>query len=200
MISRRRTIELCLAAWILAVAAGAKVAWEYQTTPAASGEPPRVWPATSAIPGPARGRWTLVLVAHPQCPCTRATVQELSRLLSRLRGHVSAHVLVYRPSEFAAGWERTDVWDAAERIPGVTVHLDVDGHQAARFGALTSGQVLLYDTRGRLRFSGGLTTVRGQIGESVGQQWIAAAVEGTDQGFRATRVFGCRLAGPSAAD
>lgn len=200
MISRRPTIALCLAAWVLAVAAGAKVTWDYQTTAAAPGEPARAWPAASRVPPPAGGRGTLVLVAHPQCPCTRATVQELSRLLSGLRGRVSAHVLFYRPREFPAGWERTDVWETVERIPGVGVHVDVDGYEAARFGALTSGQVLLYDARGRLRFSGGLTSVRGHVGESAGHQRIAAAVEGSHEGFATTRVFGCRLAGPPGAD
>ena len=200
MIGRGQTIGLCLAAWVLAVAAGTKVTWDYQTTAAAPGEPARTWPAASRVPPPAGGRPTVVLVAHPQCPCTRATVLELSRLLSRLRGRVSAHVLFYRPSEFPAGWERTDVWEAVERIPGVGVHVDVDGYEVARFGALTSGQVLLYDPRGRLRFSGGLTTVRGQVGESVGHHRIAAAVEGSNEGFVTTRVFGCRLAGPPGPD
>jgi hypothetical protein len=122
-------------------------------------------------------------------------VAELGRLMAHLRGQVSAHVLVYRPREFPAGWERTEVWAAAGRIPGVTVRVDVDGAEAARFGAATSGQVLLYDAGGRLRFSGGLTTTRGHPGVSPGHRRIAAVVGGGDTEEAATRVFGCALAG-----
>jgi hypothetical protein len=201
MSRRGRIVAGCVGAWILAVAAGAKVAWDYQTTAGALGEPLDRWPAASAIPAPASGRAALLLIAHPHCPCTRASVGELARLLSRLGDRVSAHVLVYRPSEFPAGWERTEVWAAAERIPGVTVHLDVDGAEAARFGAATSGQVLLYDSGGRRRFSGGLTSARGHLGESVGHQRIAAIVNGRETDDVTSRVFGCALAGsPQGAE
>jgi len=120
--------------------------------------------------------------------------------MTRLRDRVSAHVLVYRPSEFPAGWERTEVWAAAERIPGVTVRVDVDGAQAALFGAGTSGQVLLYDDGGRLRFSGGITSARGHLGESLGHQLIAAVVDGRDTDGATSRVFGCALAGAPQGD
>ena len=120
--------------------------------------------------------------------------------MARLRDRVSAHVLVYRPREFAAGWERTDVWDAAARLPGVSVRVDVDGAEAALFGAATSGQVLLYDAAGRRLFSGGLTNARGHVGESPAQERIAAIVEGRETEDATARVFGCALAGPPLAD
>jgi hypothetical protein len=189
----------CVALWLLSVGAGAKVAWDYQTTAGAPGEPPGRWPAASAIAAPSNGA-TLLLIAHPHCPCTKASVGELARVMARLPGRVSAHVLVYRPSEFAAGWERTEVWSAAERIPGVAVRVDVDGAEAALFGAATSGQVLLYDAGGRLRFNGGITSARGHLGESPGHQRIAAVVEGRETEEATSRVFGCALAGPPQGD
>ena len=73
--------------------------------------------------------------------------------------------------------------------------MDVDGTEAGRFGAATSGQVLLYDAGGRLRFSGGLTSTRGHPGESPGHRRIAAVVGGGDTEEATTRVFGCALAG-----
>jgi hypothetical protein len=199
MSRRGRTVGVCVAAWALAVAAGAKVAWDYQTTPGTPGEPPGRWPAESAL-ATSPSRATLLLIAHPHCPCTRASVGELARLMQRLQGRVAARVLVYRPSEFPAGWERTEVWAAAERIPGVAVQVDVDGKEAARFGAATSGQVLLYDAGGRRRFSGGITSARGHLGESVGHERIAAIVEGQESQDGWTRVFGCALAGSPQGD
>ena len=46
-----------------------------------------------------------------------------------------------------------------ERVdpPGVTSWDDAGGKLAQRFGVLTSGHVLLYDTDGRLLYSGGIT-------------------------------------------
>jgi hypothetical protein len=189
----------CTALWVAGVAAGARSVWTYQTTPGEAADSPGRWPSTSVLPAPA-GRPMLLLIAHPHCPCTRATVAELSRLMARLGDRVATHVLVYRPREFAPGWERTDVWSAAERIPGVSVHVDVDGAEAARFGAATSGQVLLYDAGGRRRFSGGITNARGHVGESPAQEQIAAVVEGRAADEAAARVFGCALAGPATAD
>jgi hypothetical protein len=120
--------------------------------------------------------------------------------MAHLGDRVGAHVLVYRPREFDPGWARTDVWAAAERIPGVRVREDVDGAEASLFGAATSGQVLLYDAGGRLRFSGGLTNARGHVGESPAYAQIAALVEGRGAAYATARVFGCALAdAPQAA-
>ena len=192
-------VSTCGALWLLSIGAGARAVWDYQTTPGAAAEAPAEWPRTTLVTL-TPGRPTLVLAAHPQCPCTRATLSELARLVDRLQGHLSVHVLVYKPSEFPEAWARTDVWEAAERIPGVTVHVDVDGTEAARFGAVTSGQVLLYDAAGRQRFRGGLTNARGHVGESVAHRRIAEVVEGRDVADMTTRVFGCALAGAAQAD
>jgi hypothetical protein len=188
-------VAACCALWLAGLTAAGRAAWDYQTTAGVPGEPPARWPGASAIARD-RERATMLLVAHPHCPCTRASIAELARLVSRLGDRVSAHVLVQRPGDFAPGWERTEVWAAAERIPGVTLHLDVDGAEAARFGAATSGQVLLYDSSGRRRFSGGLTSSRGHVGESIGHQEIAAIVEGRAQAEATSRVFGCALWSP----
>jgi hypothetical protein len=189
----------CGLSWLVSVAAGARIVWDYQTTPGAPGLAPPRWPAASHLAA-LTDRPTLVLIAHPHCPCTRASVGELARLMSRLDGRVAAHVLVYRPREFPAGWERTDIWSAAERIAGVTVHEDVDGQEAALFGAATSGQVLLYDRDGRRRFSGGITNARGHAGESAGEAQIAAIVEGRLAEDIGTRVFGCALGSSPRGD
>ena len=196
MTRRRAAITASCALWLACLAAAGLAVWDYQTTAGAPGAPPVRWPRGSAIARDGE-RATVLLFAHPHCPCTRASVAELGRLMSRLRDRASAHVLVQRPAEFAPGWERTEVWAAAERIAGVTVHLDLEGREAARFGAATSGQVLLYDPRGRLRFSGGLTASRGHVGESIGHQEIAAIVEGGETADATSRVFGCALWSPA---
>lgn len=187
----RWTWALLAIAWVSVLSVGAGVLWRYQTTPgrragAAS------WPAASRIPLD-RQRPTLVLVAHPRCPCTRASLAELTETLRRLRGRVATHVVFVRPIDTPQGWEQTDTWRSARGIPGATVWTDVGGVEAARFGARTSGQVLLYATDGRLLFSGGITPVRGHRGDSAGQERIVALVASGRADAATSRVFGCAL-------
>ena len=70
-------------------------------------------------------------------------MEELNRLLARCGDRVRTHVFVFRPSGFAADWARGDLWMSAAAIPGVTVHEDVDGKEAARFGAEESPNACL---------------------------------------------------------
>lgn len=196
-VTRRQALALtaCGLAWLVGLGAGGKALWDYQTTPGDPASPPPRWPADSGLER-VPGRATLLLVTHPQCPCSRASVDELSELMGRLGTRATAHVLMYKPREFPAGWERTGLWTAAARIPGVSVRTDEDGQEAARFGAATSGQALLYDAEGRLQFSGGITVGRGQRGKGAGYQRLVALAEGRPADAATSPVFGCAMHTP----
>jgi len=77
----------------------------------------------------------------------------------------------------------------------VTVDFDGGGAEAKRFGAETSGAVVLYDRAGRLVFHGGITAARGHEGDSFGQQRIAALLTGARADRTDAPVFGCALDG-----
>jgi len=171
---------------------GAKALWTFQTTPGAAAVAQASWPEASRLPRDTH-RATLVMMAHPHCACTRASVAELAVLMQRLRGRLSANVVFLRPAGTPAGWEETDTWRAARGIPGVAVWKDEGGAEAARFDARTSGQVLLYDRAGRLVFSGGITPIRGHLGDSAGQERIVSLVTTGRAGAATSRVFGCAL-------
>ncbi len=178
--------------WIAVLGVGAKAMWDFKVTPGAAATAQDRWPAATRLPRDAR-RATLVMVAHPHCACTRASVGELAVLMQRLRGRVAAHVVFVRPAGEPEGWEETDTWRAARGIPGVAVWKDEGGAEAARFAAKTSGQVLLYDRAGRLVFSGGITPIRGHLGESRGQERIVSLVKTGKTDAATSRVFGCAL-------
>ncbi|HLJ54935.1 MAG TPA: hypothetical protein VKT77_07830 [Chthonomonadaceae bacterium] len=190
---RQAVTTICLVLWLAAIAAGMRTLMAYEATPgvpARSGE--TAWPQGAAF-RPAAGRPTLVVFAHPRCPCTRATIAELDSLMARLRGRLDVVVLFYRPARFPRVWEHTDLWRSAAAIPGVSVATDVDGVEARRFGAATSGQALLYDAAGRVAFRGGITPVRGEPGENAGSRAIAQVVEGARTGPAVAPVFGCAI-------
>lgn len=178
--------------WLVAVGAGLGVLWNYENTPGAAAAAPDRWPATSQIQRPT-DRATLVMLAHPHCPCTRASVGELARLMAQAQGRVTAYVLFTKPPNFSAEWEQTDLWATAAAIPGVYVMRDDHGVEARRFHAATSGQTVLYDKDGDLLFSGGITGGRGHEGDNVGRNAIVLLLTTSEAEQKETPVFGCAL-------
>jgi hypothetical protein len=172
---------------------------EYATTPGEGGPSAARWPTGSVlVPDPERAN--LVLLAHPRCPCTGATMDELENLVARCHALVTVHVLFYRPGTAEEGWEKTDLWRRAGAIPGARVYRDEDGALARLFGAATSGQVLLYRADGRLLFSGGITNTRGHAGSSAGAEAILSLLTTGTAERAETPVYGCPLAGPCASE
>ncbi len=139
---------------------------------------------------------TLVMIAHPRCPCTRATLGELARLMAKAQGRLKTYVLFIRPEGSPVDWEKTDLWAEASAIPGVTVLVDDQGAEAERFQAATSGQNLLYSPEGKLLFSGGITFSRGHEGDNAGSGTILSILNGNEAPQSETPVFGCPLFAP----
>ena len=180
--------------WLLALVVGMGGMLAYQTTPDAVGPESVDWPIGTAIPRPS-GRPTLLVFAHPRCPCTRATLDELARILGESKGEVDASVWFLAPSSLDRSWAESDLWRQAGAIPGVTVHADVDGAEADRFGARTSGHVAVYGPTGALLFGGGITGMRGEPGDNPGASAVTALLAGpaTDLPRGSFAVFGCPL-------
>lgn len=178
--------------WALAVGAGFITLQRYATKPGHAAPSPVRWPAACRT-RPDPGRANLVFLAHPRCPCTRAGIGELSRLMARCHGLVTAHVLFYRPRGAPESWGRTATWDAAAAIPGVVVAGDEGGDEAARFGGETSGHALLYGRDGALLFSGGITSARGHEGDNPGRDAVVSHLTGGGAGLSEFPVFGCPI-------
>jgi hypothetical protein len=178
--------------WLLAIGVGIFVMLDYQNTRGSVGAIPEHWPSGTQLTLDTN-RDTLLLFAHPQCPCTRASVEELNQLLAHCDGRVAAHVLFFKPGNFPPDWTRSDLWRSAAAIAGVTVQDDVDGALARRFRAETSGQVLLYNQLGQLLFRGGITAGRGHAGDNAGESAIIALAAGQNPDSVQTPVYGCSL-------
>ena len=183
-------------AWTVAISFGLRTLLAYESTPGTIGTVPGQWPATSRIERLTNSP-TLVMLAHPRCPCTRASVAELAALMARMQGKIDAFVLFLKPRQSGTDWEDTELRRTAAAIPGVTVLSDVDGVEARRFGAETSGHTLLFDRDGRLLFSGGITEFRGHVGDNTGVRAIESLIDGRAPARTATSVFGCALANRS---
>ena len=187
-------MTVVVGAWLLVVVTAMALLANYSNSPGNAAVAPAHWPVGSQI-SPNASRPTLVMFAHPRCPCTRATLGELELLMTRCQGRVSAHVFFFKPSGTADDWAATDLWRTASAIPGVTVHCDDAGNEAARFHAQTSGNTLLYDRRGRLMFEGGITISRGHSGDNPGRSALAGLLNEEISNEVKTPVFGCSLFG-----
>jgi hypothetical protein len=185
----------CSAVWLLSTVGGLAFLWTYENTPGTRLAVPASWPAGSQIPH-AAGTATLVMFAHPRCPCTRASVDELTGVLEQYPGRAQVYVVFYKPRGAPDGWALTDLWRSAAAIPGVDVRCDENGVEAARFGATTSGSVLFYDAGGKLQFDGGITAERGHAGDNDGLSAIVALLNRSTPSISTMPVLGCSLLGP----
>jgi hypothetical protein len=180
--------------WLTALGFGVRTMVSYESTPGQIGSVPVSWPSESKIERAREGE-TLVMLAHPHCPCTRASMGELAQIMARVQGKARAYVLFLKPQNSGVDWDDTDLRRSAAGIPGVTVMTDVDGVEAGRFGAETSGHTLLFDPSGRLLFSGGITEARGHAGGNAGESAIVSLINNQTAERRSTFVFGCSLRG-----
>jgi hypothetical protein len=196
----RAALSAFLALWLLLLAGGMARLWKYESAAGAPAQAPNQWPAETRINRTA-GLPTLIILMHPHCPCSRATVDELSKLLTHCQGKLTATVVMIQPTGTPDGWDRTDLWSSAAAIPGVTLLSDPGGVETRRFGAATSGQALLYSADGQLLFSGGITESRGHSGDNEGRSLIEALVlHEMDYPLAqvpTTPVFGCPLCSPN---
>jgi hypothetical protein len=149
---------------------------------------------------------TVVAFVHPRCVCTRASITQLIRTM---RAHPEAGLIVavftplqqvvtgFTPLQGGAQAE----WTAGEYVktvraalPEARIVYDRGGIQAWRFGAYTSGTMLVYDDRGKEIFRGGITDRRGGERENPGLERFAAVLAGTPEAHAASSpVFGCPL-------
>jgi len=185
--------------WAGAVGFGTRLVLNYENTSGKPGQPPVRWPASSQCNRRAAG-FTLVMLAHPDCPCTKASLEELDGLMARLPEKPAVYILFSKPDAPLAEIESSGLWQRASRIPGVSVRFDPFGVEAANFGGSVSGQTMLYDPSGHLAFSGGITATRGHQGPNAGVDSILLAVSGKAGAVARTSVFGCSLRDPDAQE
>ena len=195
LLQRRGLVGVLVGLWLVVVLAGTAGLWKYSMTPGDPGSPPAQWPSLASIPR-ARDAYTLVMLVHPHCSCSRASLAELAKVMTRLDGAAQAWVLFVKPAGFGEDWEKTSLWRRAQEIPGVTPVLDEAGREAALFGARTSGETLLFDSAGKLVFAGGITGARSHEGDNIGEsRLIALATKGSADADHAS-VYGCGLTDP----
>jgi hypothetical protein len=178
--------------WTLFILGGLTVMLREEFTPVAASDWLAGFPAATSLPL-APDRPTLVVFAHPHCPCTRATLHGISQVLASVKDRLSVVIVFTVPPGVANDWENGELLQTAEKLSGVQVIIDRGGKEAGQFRVVGSGTALLYAPTGRLLFSGGVTSSRGHDGDSVGGDAITSLVLHGTTPVSHTPVYGCAL-------
>ena len=131
----------------------------------------------------------LLVFMHPRCSCTPATLQQLDHILDVSHAPVRLALVVYQsavvnePSAQSARLLR----HTAQIVP------DINGRLARRFGAATSGEVVLYSSGGQLLYQGGITPLRAHTGDSLASDALRLALTTGEAQARTFNVFGCPI-------
>lgn len=165
-------------AWLIAVGFGWNLAMKYETTPGRAAE--RVAVASTSKTTP----FTCVIFAHPQCPCTRATLVAMRAVEEAHPGRIACQI-------FIAGSGDGENLTLAKSIPGATVETTSAHSVRTRFDAQTSGQTLVFDRQGKLVFSGGITPGRGVDDPRFALKIFEEILDGRPP--KSSPVYGCAL-------
>ena len=179
--------------WLLACLGGAFVAMRQEFQPGRLGGSSG-WPETASIK-PGRSKTTVVAIVHPRCICTAATISHLITVLQP-RSDVVVVALIYAPSECASaeGWDEGDHARKIQiQMTSAVIFRDRSGTEARKFGASTSGTILVFDDKGNELFRGGITNRRGGDSDNPGLRHFRNAVERNQRSLAPTPVFGCSL-------
>lgn len=182
--------------WLFTLTVGVCLVFKYDSVPGLTATPSIGWPANSNITHSSTNN-TLVMLLHPKCPCSRASLHQVATLTTN-DNSLQCIFLVYSPTQFPKGWEKTDIWYLAAEVPGAQIVSDIDGEEAKKFGGITSGQTYIFDRKGILKYSGGLTEGRGHVGEC---RNLDLAVKALKSGTSAASgaVYGCPIEDPRKA-
>ena len=189
-----KSMSVAFAVWVAAVAMVFVSLALYGSKQGPPVLPPSQWPTDSGLERSTEHP-TLLVFIHPECPCSRATLDNLRDVatipsLSIVLACVESEDLPSKQiNEFASCRLKLHQWQARSNVSLVR---DIHGQEANRFRAMTSGHCYLFDAHGGLMFSGGVTSSRGHQGASAGLASLQAALRGSPI-LEPYPVFGCPL-------
>ncbi len=158
----------CVLVWAVVSGLGLWALTAYNFTPSARAEVLTTWPADTSL-------------------------MEATHLIQDLDDEIHWIAVLQQSAQASNDTFTPSMTTLAAKIPGLTTFIDKGSVEARRFGARTSGEVLLFGPDGKLRFHGGLTRGRGHEGVSIGtlavRDWVRFGSAARDT----CNVYGCQL-------
>jgi hypothetical protein len=193
---RRAILLAALLVWFAAIAQGMHLLNRYVSTAGESTIFSTEWPKQTSLQLTKNSFPTLVVFLHPECPCSRATVEEFDRLMAQTEGRANVFAVFFQPPGWNERRVKSSLWHRTGKIPGIKRVIDSQGQETKRFGVSTSGHAFLFYPSGRLAFSGGITSGRGHAGDNLGVRTVTELMSSGEiigNKIERTDVFGCAL-------
>ena len=169
-------IAAAISIWCIWVAWGTDSMLRFDFESKTKSNPPAKFPAVN-MPAQNAKLPGIYLILHPRCPCSGVSLEAFSRILERVDGKVNATIVFVKPNaDLKDEWVQSKLWKTAQGLKNVKLVVDDQGAIAKAFDAQISGQVLLYDENGRLRYSGGLNEARGQQASGIAEERVVSLI------------------------
>jgi hypothetical protein len=191
-VSNRNTLRLAVMIWLLVIVAGGLLFEQYKATPGHA-ETTRSRLAAPPIADANADRLRMLMMIHPNCPCTNASLEELAKLLASHPDLATVELLIVKPHGAPSEWGQARLSEIARSLPQAQVRIDADGALANQLGATTSGHTVVFAPNGEMLFSGGITRARGHEGDSSGSRQVSALLDGKRGDPSHAAVYGCPL-------
>lgn len=188
--------KLGIAAWLMVVIAGMLALIDYSQAPGAQAETTSEWPVGSTIQ-PDPDQPTLIMFVHPRCACSRSSLNQLARILADGRFAANVQFVFYCPNGEPETWAYTGLWNLAGKLTNTRHVIDLDGAEAKRFGATTSGHAFVFSSTGQRVFSGGITNGRSHEGDSIPAETVRQILRGETVQRTDWPAYGCPIASDS---
>jgi hypothetical protein len=176
--------------WLASVIIALALVTNHDFAAGAAGPSLTQWPTQSHVPF-SDHNYSLVMFAHPRCPCTHTRLEELARLATRHPNIVTPRVVFIKPAGADTSWEQTDQWSTASTFPSMRVLRHLDGTGTRLFHAQTSHHTLLFGSSGELLLAPALRLPAAKLEAMPGK---AASIPNT----RETPAYGRPFISPTA--
>lgn len=138
------------------------------------------------------GRPTLFFFLHPKCSCSLASLTELENILRENVSYIKVIGVVSVRSAVDQEFMNSESVLRMKELKDIEMYYDIGSTETRNLGISTSGHVLFYDQVGELRYTGGITSSRGHVGDSIGKFELSNRLKEiySEQKFVAD-VYGC---------
>lgn len=185
-------LSLVLILWLAVIGCGFAIILDHEFKASSKATQIRHWPPNTKLTLDSELD-TLLIFIHPHCPCSRASLAELNRLLTSFHHKLNTIVLFSKPDGKDDSWVKGDLWNQAQRLPNTQVYLDDNNTESQKFITNTSGEILLFRKDGILIYHGGITASRGHEGDNKGKSLISKYLKTGKIPKEEGEAFGCIL-------
>ena len=184
---------ILISVWLIAISTGLYFLYQYQNKNGELGTSSSHWIESSNIHFE-ENKNNVLMFLHPYCPCSRASLNELAKILSHKIKPSTVKIILAKPESKDSNWVYESPLYKITKELNFQSLIDKNSHESKLFEAKTSGLVLIFNKDKKLMFRGGITDSRGHEGDNKGAQKALTILQSiSSQSLEEFFVFGCEI-------